>query len=309
MEVVAAVAAHKMLSRNRNQIGEPDMTGNTRHWGLGWRPELAWFIDNSPLIGFVEVIAESISREQPLPPAIARLQSRHVPIIPHGISLSLGGAEPLDSSRIRKLAEAAERLQAPLVSEHIAFVRGAGLEVGHLLPVPRTRTALQVIVENIRLVQAELPVPLAVENIATLFQWPDAEFNEAEFLTEILEQTGALLLLDLANVHANARNHGGEALELLDRLPLERVAYVHVAGGTERQGVYHDTHAHPLTAPVLELLNELCSRNVPAGVLLERDDQFPTSGELERELAALSDIYKAAIRKRATDSESYRHVC
>jgi hypothetical protein len=166
-----------------------------------------------------------------------------------------------------------------------------------------------VIVENIRLVQAELPVPLAVENIATLFQWPDAEFNEAEFLTEILEQTGALLLLDLANVHANARNHGGEALELLDRLPLERVAYVHVAGGTERQGVYHDTHAHPLTAPVLELLNELCSRNVPAGVLLERDDQFPTSGELERELAALSDIYKAAIRKRATDSESYRHVC
>src|SRR5215204_6982037 len=99
---------------------------------------------------------------------------------------------------------------APLVSEHVAFVRGGGLEAGHLLPVPRTREALAVLVANVRLAQAELGVPLALEHVAALLEWPAPELDEAAFLTELLERTGALLLLDLANTYANARNHGGD---------------------------------------------------------------------------------------------------
>ena len=94
------------------------------------------------------------------------------------------------------------------MSEHIAFVRAGGVEAGHLLPVPRTRDAVEAIVDNVRRTQAELPVPLALEPIAALIDWPDDEFDEADFLTEILDRTGALLLLDVANVYANARNRG-----------------------------------------------------------------------------------------------------
>ena len=186
--------------------------------------------------------------------------------------MSLGSAGEPDPARVGHLAGLAERLQAPLVSEHVAFVRAGGLEAGHLLPVPRTRETLDVLAANVRLAQAELPVPLALEHVAALLEWPAPELDEAAFLTELLDRTGAWLLLDLANLYANARNHGGDPLAFLDALPLERVAYVHVAGGVERDGLYHDTHAHPTPPAVLDLVAELCARRDPPGVMLERDD-------------------------------------
>lgn len=228
--------------------------------GIGWRPELAGFVGRRQGLGFAEVVAEGIHADQPLPEGLAALLARGVPVVPHGVRLSLGSAEEPDPRRVGHLAALAERLGAPLVSEHVAFVRGGGLEAGHLLPVPRTREALGVLAGNVRLAQAELGVPLALEHVAALLEWPAPELDEAAFLTELLERTGALLLLDLANLHANARNHGGDPLAFLDALPLERIAYVHVAGGVERDGLYHDTHAHPTPPPVLELLAELCAR-------------------------------------------------
>jgi uncharacterized protein len=223
-----------------------------------------------------------------------------VPVVPHGVRLSLGSAEVPDPARVGHLAALAERLGAPLVSEHLAFVRAGGLEAGHLLPVPRTREALDVLTGNVRLAQAELGVPLALEHVAALLEWPAPELDEAAFLTEVLERTGALLLLDLANLHANARNHGGDPLAFLDALPLERIAYVHVAGGVEHDGLYHDTHAHPTPPAVLELVAELCSRAAvvcsaercpgrdPPGVMLERDDAYPPEAELAAELDAIA---------------------
>ena len=252
--------------------------------GIGWRPELALSIDRRRDLGFVEIVAEDIASNSPIPEPIEQLRRRGVVIIPHGVSLSLGGTEPLDRQRLEHLSRLAEQCAATLVSEHLAFVRAGGHETGHLLPLPRTREALEVVVANVREAQRALPVPLALENIATLFEWPDAEMSEANFVTEILERTDALLLLDLENVFANARNHGGDALEFLDQLPLERIAYVHVAGGVERDGVYHDTHAHSIPTAVLELVSELCARMPVPGIMLERDDHFPSPNDLNLEL-------------------------
>ena len=118
-----------------------------------------------------------------------------------------------------------------MVSEHVAFVPAGGREAGHLLPVPRTREALGVLCENVQRAMAELPVPLALENAAAVFDWPDAELRESDFLTELLERTGCLLLLDLANLFVNSTNFGFDAVAALGRLPLERIAYVHIRGG------------------------------------------------------------------------------
>ena len=224
--------------------------------GIGWRPELALPIDRYEGLGFVEVIAEGFDTPGPIPAPLERLRARGVAIVPHGISLSLGGAEPPDHARLAALGRLATRLGAPLVSEHIAFVRAGGVEAGHLLPLPRTREALDVLVANARAARRKLPVPLALENVAALLEWPGAEMDEATFLAEAVERADALLLLNVANVYANARNHGWDPLEYLDRLPLERLAYVHVAGGVERGGLYHDSHAHPVPAEVLGLLEE-----------------------------------------------------
>ena len=204
--------------------------------GIGWRPEIALAIDRRDRLGFIEVVAEQIEPRGELPPPIERLIERGLAVIPHGISLSLGGAEPLDRRRLAALSNLAERLKAPIVSEHIAFVRGGGMESGHLLPLPRTREAIELVVGNILQAKDALPVPLALENIASLFEWPGAEMDEATFLTEVLERADVLMLLDIENVYANALNHGYDPVEFLDRLPLERIAYVHVAGGCSSAG-------------------------------------------------------------------------
>ena len=256
--------------------------------GIGWRPEIAGFVAALPGLRFCEVIAESLPFGGPVPEPLAALRERSVAVVPHGVRLSLGGAEPVDRHRIGHLAGAARLLEAPLVSEHVAFVRAGGVEAGHLLPVPRTRESLAALTDNVRRTQAELEVPLALEPIATLFDWPDDELAEADFLTELLDRTGALLLLDIANVYANALNRGEDPTALLDRLPLERVAYVHVAGGAERDGLYHDTHTDPVPPAVLELIRALCERRRPPALMLERDGGYPRAEVLAGELDAVA---------------------
>ncbi|MFC7758331.1 DUF692 domain-containing protein [Catellatospora bangladeshensis] len=256
--------------------------------GIGWRPEIAGFVAGLPGLRFVEVIAESLPHSGELPDSLAALRAAGVAVVPHGVKLSLGGAEPVDPHRVEHLAQAARATGAPLVSEHIAYVRAGGVEAGHLLPLPRCREAVDAVVANVRRTTAELDVPLALEPIAALFDWPDDELTEAQFLTEILERTGAGLLLDIANVYANARNRGEDPLDLLDRLPLERVAYVHVAGGRVRDGRYHDTHTDPVPVEVLDLLAALCERQRPPAVLLERDGAYPPAAALRAELDALA---------------------
>jgi uncharacterized protein (UPF0276 family) len=254
--------------------------------GIGWRPEISGFVEQLPGLRFTEVVAESLHGG--VPEGLAALRDRGVVVVPHGIRLSLGGAEPIDPARVAHLARCADVLRAPVVSEHIAFVRAGGTEVGHLLPIPRTWDAVAAVVDNVRRAQADLPVPLALEPIAALFDWPDAELAEADFLVEILERTGAQLLLDVANVYANARNRGEDPLVLLDKLPLERIAYVHVAGGAEHDGLYHDTHTDAVPTEVLELVTALCDRHQPPALLLERDGHYPAADVLRRELDAIA---------------------
>lgn len=255
--------------------------------GIGWRPEIAGVLTRLPGLRLTEVVAEALTGGA-VPEPLVQLRQRGVTVVPHGVRLSLGGAEDLDQHRVAHLARCAAVLDAPLVSEHIAFVRAGGTEAGHLLPVPRTPDALDVLVTNVLTAQAQLPVPLALEPIAALFEWPEDEIDETAFLTELLDRTGAWLLFDVANLYANATNRGDEPSALLARLPLERIAYVHVAGGAEHDGLYHDTHTDPVPPEVLALLSELCALHRPPAVLLERDGNYPPEAQLRAELDTLA---------------------
>lgn len=193
--------------------------------GIGWRPEIADAVENMPGIDWVEAVAENVCPGH-LPESLRRLRERGVTVVPHGVSLGLGGADRPDAGRLLALAERAEALGSPLVTEHIAFVRAGGpltasarLEAGHLLPVPRTRDALDVLCENIRIAQDALPVPLAVENIAALIAWPGEEMTEGQFLYELADRTGVRLLIDVANLHTNHVNRGEDPAEALAELP------------------------------------------------------------------------------------------
>ncbi|MEU5523473.1 DUF692 domain-containing protein [Streptomyces sp. NPDC047860] len=272
--------------------------------GIGWRPEIADAVERMPGIDWVEVVAENVCPGH-LPESLVRLRGRGVTVVPHGVSLGIGGAERPDEGRLAALAERAVALRSPLATEHIAFVRAGGaltasprIEAGHLLPVPRTRDALDVLCENVRIAQDALPVPLALENIAALIAWPGEEMSEGQFLYELADRTGVRLLIDVANLHTNHVNRGEDPAKALAELPLEAIAYVHVAGGFERDGVWHDSHAHPVPEPVLEILTDLASRVSPPGVLLERDENFPEAEVIERELAAIRRAVERGAARR-----------
>jgi hypothetical protein len=161
-----------------------------------------------------------------------------------------------------------------------------------------------VLCENVRIAQEALPVPLAVENIAALISWPGEEMTEGQFLYELADRTGVRLLIDVANLHTNHVNRGEDPAEALADLPLEAIAYVHVAGGFERDGVWHDSHAHPVPRPVLDILTDLASRVSPPGVLLERDENFPEPAELEGELEAIRQALQKSGPNPTTPSKT-----
>lgn len=275
---------------------------------VAWRRPLAGLLAEyaeQGLLSFTEVVAENVDPGR-LPAELVALRDAGVVVVPHGVTLGLAGAALPDPDRLTHLAALAERLDAPLVSEHVAFVRAAAtpdplhgdvLEAGHLLPPPRTPDSLAVLVENVRAAQAALPVPLAVENIAALLAWPEDTIDEPDFLTALVDATGCRLVLDVANLHASAVARGTDPVADLLRFPLGAVAYVHVAGGVEQDGLYLDTHAHPMTPAVLDLVATLVAayddRGLPLpGILLERDDDVTVPA-----VRAEHDALRAAVRR------------
>lgn len=259
--------------------------------GLGWRRELADAIGDTLRVDFVEVLAEHCGLEPPR--ELMALSESGTPAVVHSVGLSLGSVEAPDPVRLRRLELLSEALHAPFASDHVAFARHGDVDSGVLLPLPRTREALDVITDNVRIAQASLPVPFAVENAAAPFQWPESELDEIDFVCELLDRTGCWLVLDVANLFANCVNFRWDVTRWLTHLPLDRVAYVHVAGGTWRDGRYNDTHAHDLDHGVLELLAELVGPAGP-GVMLERDRRFDV-GAISGELDQIGQVCERAI--------------
>ena len=192
----------------------------------------------------------------------ARREARAIaelwPVVPHGVKLSLGSADGIDLDKARKLGALARELQAQAISEHVAMTRGGGREIGHLTALPFTREAVAVLARNVAAARRVLPdVPLLLENIAWTFRWPEDALPEGEFYQEVVKATGCDLLLDVANLYANARNAGADPEKALLSYPLDRVAMVHVAGGAVEDGFYEDTHAHSVPDAVFDLLERL----------------------------------------------------
>jgi hypothetical protein len=280
--------------------------------GLGWRVEIAADLLASPAsVDLIEVVAEACFAS-PAARREALAISRIWPVVPHGVKLSLGSADGIDLDRARRLGDLARDLRAPAISEHVAFVRGGGREIGHLTQLPFTREAVRVVAANVASARRVLPdVPFLLENAAFTFQWPGNELDEAAFYTEIVERTGCDLLLDLGNLYANAINAGADPHAVLRAYPLDRVAMIHIAGGALEGGFYFDSHAHAVPDIVFDLLSQALSRTGPIPILLERDGGFPAfsalSAELDRARAILAKapIFPAA----ASRPERLPDVC
>lgn len=259
--------------------------------------------DDALSLAFTEIVAENF-RPGALPLELMRLREAGTIVVPHGVSLGLAGADLPDAKRVKHLAALAAELNAPMISEHVAFVRAGFesggqhgvLEAGHLVAPPRTTLALDVLVDNVSRVQDDLGVPLALENVATTLQWPENELSEPDYLRELSRRTGCWLVLDVPNLYATAVASGTDPVAMLRRFPIERVAYVHIAGGRFEGDLYWDTHSDTIIDPVADLLTELVvlTSGRGLGVLIERDGSIDEAS-VSADLSVVRQAIKAGV--------------
>ena len=265
-------------------------------FGLGWRVDLsAGIFAHLDCIDVLEVIADDWFDVTKSKLRALRTLASSVPVVLHGIGLGAASTVPVGQQRLSKLARLIETVRPESWSEHLAFVRGGGIEIGHLAAPPRTSATIEGTVANLDAARRIVGTCPQVENIATLIDPPGSRMDEPDWLCQTLAASGADLLLDLHNLYANSINFGHDSGEFLRRLPLHQVATVHIAGGRwitapdAEEGRHNrrwlDDHKHDVPDPVFALLEELGSRTVqPLTVILEQDGNFPPMSHLLAQL-------------------------
>ena len=218
------------------------------------------------------------------------------PILTHGLAMSVGGFDPWDEAYLQDLGEFILHSGTPWHSEHLCFTSVDGSCLHELLPIPFTREALRHTITRVRGLQSRLPVPLLLENITYYVELGNAEMDEADFVSAVLEGADVGWLLDVNNVYVNALNFGFNPKEWLSRMPLERVAQLHIAGHRTFGDLTIDTHGADVIDPVIDLMQWTLARlGRPVPVLLERDNHIPALDALLAERARLQRAYDAAL--------------
>ena len=212
------------------------------------------------------------------------------PITCHGLSLSLGSPEELDWQFIRELKSFLDDNRVTIYSEHLSYTKSRNAHLYDLLPIPFRQDAIDHVVDRIRRVQDFLERPLAIENVS-YYTPVAAEMKEIDFVTEIVERADCKLLLDVNNVYVNAFNHRYDAKEYINGIPLDRVAYIHMAGHEQVEpDLIIDTHGQPIIDPVYELFEWTIQKMDPVPVLLERDFNFQDLDQIQGELTHIKAI-------------------
>lgn len=292
---------------------------SAREWlGVGLGCRRPWLAElgsaDGPRVPVLELLVDHFLYRPELVDGLAERSA----LLLHDVGCSPATAGPLDEHRLARLIDLAERSRARAYSEHLAITRSpAGVDLGHLLAIPRTRAQLEVLVDHLGALQAALPCPVALELPATTLELgPSAhDFAEGDFLRALVDEAGCELLLDLENLRVDACNGlpqgapeaptNAEGRALLDSLiaagvppraasplaarlallPLEAVALLHLAGGhRDAHGWTIDSHAHPVSATALALLEGLRAFVDPRAIVIERDDRLPALAEMLTEV-------------------------
>ena len=268
-------------------------------FGLGLRPQhYPAFLADPPELDFLEIISENfmVAGGRPLM-TLDALRERYSMVM-HGVSMSIGSADGVDLSYLRRLKTLADRVRPAWLSDHLCWTGVHGHNTHDLLPLPYTEEALAVVCENIALAQDVLERALVIENPSSYLTFAASEMSEWAFLGEMCARTGCTLLLDVNNIHVSAVNHGFDAHEFLNGVPADRVWQIHLAGHTPNGDLLIDTHDQPVPDPVWRLYDAACRRFGPVATMIERDDNIPPLEDLLAELD-IARIVAADARREA----------
>jgi uncharacterized protein len=280
--------------------------------GLGFRDELAHEIgldiSKQGEVECLEVIAEQFYASTPKQIAGLQTLAQHMPLSLHGVSLGLASTQRVEQHRADAMARMCELVRPAFWSEHLSFVRGGGAEIGHLAAPPRSQEVAGGAIANVAWLAHRVGMKPVLENVATLVSPPCSSMTESEWLGKILRGADACMLLDLHNLYANASNEMIDPFQVLDQLPLDRVAQIHLSGGVLIPAPgggtrLLDDHVHDVPEAVFQLLEYVAARAArPLMVIIERDGRFPEFAHLLEQIRSAKHALKRGRAAQAKET-------
>lgn len=271
----------------------------TQHqFGLGLRkPHYADFLDEDATVpvDFVEVISENfmVDGGRPLD-VLRRVRERH-PVALHGVSMSIGSADGIDTDYLRRLRQLVDAIDPLFVSDHLSWSRIEGFNSHDLLPLPYTEEALDIVSTNVLRAQDALGRAMLIENPSSYVAFA-GDMTEWAFLEALCARTDCELLLDVNNIFVSASNHEFDAIAYLDGIPADRVHQIHLAGHSQGHELLIDTHDKTVPASVWTLYAAALQRLGPVATMIERDDHIPPLADLLHELDIARGIAVGGVR-------------
>lgn len=254
-------------------------------FGVGLRTVHYPYITSQwPKVDWFEILSENYLNTAGRPLYYLDHIAERYPIVMHGVSMSIGSTDPINYEHLKGLKNLARRVKAVWMGDHVCWTGVAGRNTHDLLPVPYNEATLKHMAERIRLVQDYLERPLVLENPSTYMTFAASTMTEEDFICRLAEEADCALLLDVNNVYVSARNHGFDCNTYLDRIPLDRIVQIHIAGHTDKSTHCIDTHDGPVVDPVWASYARVTERTGGRATLLEWDDKIPPFEEVHAEV-------------------------
>jgi len=275
-------------------------------FGLGLRvPHYSYILEHRPKVDWFEAITENY-----LPTAGGTCDNKPLrtlekiradyPLVLHGVSLSIGSADPLNFDYLRKAKALYDRVSPAWVSDHLCWTGVEGENLHDLLPLPYTEEAISHVVDRVKQVQDFLGRRILLENVSSYVEFSHSRMPEWEFLSAIARGADCGILLDINNIYVSHRNHGFNPQDFLEGIPVDRVGQFHLAGHSDYGTHVIDTHDHDVREEVWELYRAAVQRFGSVSTLLERDDHIPPFPELYQELQKAKAYAKGTLPSRDT---------
>jgi len=244
--------------------------------GIGLRTKhFASYLAAPPPVDWLEAISENFMSPGGRPIAVLEKMRRDVPVVLHGVSLSIGSVDPLSECYLDDLAALVRRIEPAWVSDHLCWGTHGGRYVHDLLPLPYTEEALDHVARRVEHVQERLGRQILLENVSSYVAFKDSTMTEWEFLSELARRADCGILLDVNNVYVSARNHGFDPYDYLAGIPVDRVAQFHIAGHSDKGRYLLDSHDHTVPDAVWDLYGAAVRRFGAVSTLVEWDDHIP----------------------------------
>ena len=254
-----------------------------------------YVVDEQPAVDWFEITSENFMVAGGKPRYYLRTIGERYPLVMHGVSMSIGGSDPLDYHYLSRLKRLADEVRPAWISDHLCWTSVDQVNSHDLLPLPYNEEAVLHVVERVRQVQDYLGRQILLDNVSSYLGYHVSDMQEWEFLAEICERADCKILLDINNIYVSARNHGFSPDDYLEAMDPCRVQQFHLAGHSDYGHYVIDTHDHDIVDPVWDLYRQALRRFGPVSTMIERDDHIPPFVELAAELDIARTIAREEI--------------